>query len=201
MDAWPRACRSLLPAESRQHAYSIIRLSKSISSKSDVGVGWSGETRGSAGVFGSGGASSKRLGSLLRDDSRTALAVGRPPAFLGSGGEVGGVGADATGVAAMGFLSGTTVVFAGAVFAGVAAGADGSDTSRGTVALASGASGDEGGAFGDEGGAFGVAGGVATVATGFGETESSRTKSISSAKSATGIPCSGGNAVDLATGS
>ena len=144
------------------------------------------------------------------------MAVGRPPAFLGSGGEVGGVGADATGVAAMGFLSGTTVVFAGAVFAGVvfagvvfagvvfagvAAGADGSDTSRGTVALASGASGDEGGAFGDEGGAFGVAGGVATVATGFGETESSRTKSISSAKSATGIPCSGGNAVDLATGS
>ena len=132
------------------------------------------------------------------------MAVGRPPAFLGSGGAVGGVGADATGVAAMGFLSGTTVVFAGVVFAGavfagvvfagVAAGADGSDTSRGTVALASGAS-------GDEGGAFGVAGGVATVATGFGETESSRTKSISSAKSATGIPCSGGNAVDLATGS
>lgn len=117
------------------------------------------------------------------------MAVGRPPAFLGSGGAVGGVGADATGVATMGFLSGT-----GVVFAGVAAGADGSDTSRGAVALASGAS-------GDAGGAFGVAGGVAAAATGFGETESSRTKSISSAKSATGIPCSAGNAVDLATGS
>lgn len=124
------------------------------------------------------------------------MAVGRPPAFLGSGGAVGGVGADATGVATMGFLSGT-----GVVFAGVAAGADGSDTSRGAVALASGASGDAGGAFGVAGGAFGVAGGVAAAATGFGETESSRTKSISSAKSATGIPCSAGNAVDLATGS